>query len=60
MLVEDLIRVLPVNQKVAIICLNNVYEGYTQGIPKILLEYEVISICDFKNEDCIYISVYAQ
>lgn len=60
MLVEDLIRVLPVNQKVTIIRPNDVYKGYTQGIPEILLEYEVNSICDFKNEDCIYISVYVQ
>lgn len=59
MLVEDLIRIMPMSEKVDIITAGeHIYRGLTYSIPEHLLDYEVSTIWDYFSDDCIYISIY--
>lgn len=59
MLVEDLIRALPVGQQVYILNAGeNVYCGIAYLVPQHLFNYEVKTIWTYQEDDCIYFSIY--
>lgn len=58
MLVEDLIRVLPMDEKLNILNAGKkVYSGVAFSIPEYLLDYETKTIWTHPMDDCIYISI---